>query len=191
MKKKFYLQVEREIKQCNKCPLHLYRNKAVPGEGPINAKIFFVGEAPGRLEDQVGRPFIGPAGKFLEKILESIGISRKSVFLTGIVKCRPPNNRKPRKSEVKTCLPYTLRQIKIIRPKIVVLLGSTALEGLLGIKNVSNLHGKIIRKNDQLYFITFHPSAARRFPKIRRLALEDFKKLKAFLIKEKIWSLKP
>ena len=178
------------IKRCRKCPLWRYRKNPVPGEGPLNSKLFFVGEAPGRLEDETGRPFVGPSGKFLEKLLNSIGLKRKNVFLTGIVKCRPPNNRKPTRKEIEACKRYTLKQIEIIRPSLIIVLGATASEGLLDIRKIGKLHGKIIEKNGNKYFITFHPSAARRFPKIRKLMIKDFKKLKSLLIKEKIWNLK-
>ena len=180
--------IERQIGKCKKCDLWKVRNRPVAGEGPENAELFFVGEAPGRFEDLVGRPFVGQAGKFLDKLFSEFSISRERVFLTGIVKCRPPKNRKPTKREIEACKPYTMKQIEIIKPKLVVLLGSTALEGMLGLKNLKKWHGKMFKKDGQRFFITFHPSAARRFPSVRKLMKKDFEKLKRIISKEKIWS---
>src|SRR5213593_2187552 len=117
--------VHSEIMGCTKCELHKNRKKAVPGEGPIDAKIMFVGEGPGLNEDEQGRPFVGAAGKLLTELLGSIGLSRSNVFITNIVKCRPPNNRPPRKTEIETCVSLYLQpQIRIINPRVIVPLGT-------------------------------------------------------------------
>jgi DNA polymerase len=175
---KEFKKLERKIETCKKCDLWKFRKNAVAGEGPINAKIFFLGQAPGRTEDLTGRPFVGPAGKFLDKLLEIAGIKREKVFITGSVKCFPPKNRKPTVEEIEACKPYLLKQIETIKPKLIVLLGEVALYTLLGMKErVTNLHGKILKKDKFVCFITFHPAAGMRFPKIRKMMIRDFKKL--------------
>jgi DNA polymerase len=170
------------IASCKKCPLHKTRTNAVPGEGPANAKIMFIGESPGRTEDIQGRPFVGLAGKFLNKLFNSIDLKRTKVFITGSVKCRPPKNRVPTEEEIQACKPYLEKQIEIIKPKLIVILGNVALKTLLGEKSVSNLHGKIFEKKGIKYFITFHPAAAMRFPKIRKKMEKDFKKLRKLIL---------
>src|SRR5881396_1192015 len=124
--------VHSEIIACTKCELHMSRKNAVPGEGPIDAKIMFVGEGPGQNEDEQGRPFVGAAGKLLTELLESIGIKRSDVFITNVVKCRPPSNRAPRKGEIETCNPYLMSQIRLVKPRIVCALGTPAIATLLG-----------------------------------------------------------
>jgi len=169
----------KKIKNCRKCPLHKSRKNAVPGEGPQNAKLFFVGEAPGKQEDKTGRPFVGRSGDYLNRLLKKNNISRKKVFITGAVKCRPPSNHAPTSKELEICKKlYLDRQIEIIKPKLIVVLGTTALKSLLNKTRLKSLHGKTITKNNQEYFITYHPAAAMRFPKINRLMKKDFQKLK-------------
>lgn len=149
----------------------------VPGEGNSEAKIIFVGEAPGPQENKTGRPFVGRSGKFLDKLFTSIKLERKSVFITSIVKFYP-GRRAPTKEEIEFCLPFTLNQIEIIKPKLIVLLGNVAIKSLLDEKfAASKIHGKIFEKNGVIFFPTFHPSAAMRFTKIRNLMIKDFKKL--------------
>jgi DNA polymerase len=123
--------VHSEIVGCTKCELHKSRKNAVPGEGPADAKIMFVGEGPGQNEDELGRPFVGAAGRLLTELLESIGLSRSEVFITNIVKCRPPGNRAPRKPEIEACNPYLMSQIRLIKPRIVCALGTPAIATLL------------------------------------------------------------
>lgn len=125
-------ELEEEIRRCTKCPLHRHRAKAVPGEGDPNAKVFFIGEAPGRNEDLEGRPFVGAAGKLLNRLLELAGLSRSAVFITNVVKCRPPGNRDPRPEEIEACAPYLDRQLAAVRPDIVVTLGRHSTAYLLG-----------------------------------------------------------
>ena len=168
-----------KIRACEKCRLCKTRNNAVPGEGPSDAKLFFIGEAPGRNEDETGRPFIGQSGQLLTTLLGEAGIDRKKVFITSILKCRPPNNRKPKGDEVESCKPYLLQQIKAIDPKIVVLLGLTAIKNMIGdSKKLKDMHGQVVRAGDYNYFITYHPAAARRFPGLKKTMIGDFKKLK-------------
>ena len=171
-----------EIRRCTQCPLWKNRTLAVPGEGSKDAKLMFIGEAPGAEEDHQGLPFIGRSGKFLDLILKENSIERKEIFITGAVKCRPQANRAPKKNELETCKELWLdQQIEILKPKIIVILGSSALWSLLKKKDLNLLHGKIIEQNNQRYFVTYHPSAAMRFPKIKALMKKDFEKLKEII----------
>ncbi len=160
-------KIAEEIKKCKKCRLWKTRTNAVPGEGPSNAKIFFIGQAPGKQEDLQGRPFVGRAGKFLNMLLEKNNIARNKVFITSVLKCFPPKNRLPKNDEVKACLPYLIKQLEIVNPRIVVLLGNVAVKAL---KNHEILKGRKV-------ICTYHPAAGMRFPKIRKKMLEDFKKI--------------
>ncbi|MBI2668438.1 uracil-DNA glycosylase [Candidatus Woesearchaeota archaeon] len=172
------------IRACTACPLHKSRTLAVPGDGPANAKLFFVGEAPGNEEDRQGKPFVGRSGKFLDQLLQKAGIKRSDVFITGAVKCHPAKNRTPSASELNTCRHLWLEnQIFLIQPALVVILGTAALRSLLQKEKLQPLHGKIIEKNGQKYFITYHPAAGMRFPKIRKMMEDDFGKLKKTLEK--------
>ncbi len=160
--------VAQEVNECTKCPLYKHAQHGVPGEGPSNAKVFFIGQAPGAQEDKTGHPFVGRAGKYLTKLIEEIGLHRDEVFITSTVKHFPPANRAPKPDEIMACKPYLLRQLALIKPKIVVLLGKTA----ESIKN--EIKGaKIIT--------TVHPSAAMRFPKMAAKIRRDFQQLKRLL----------
>lgn len=171
-------QIASEIRLCTKCPLHKTRKNAVPGEGPADAILMFVGEAPGAKEDELGRPFVGRSGYFLMKLIESIGLTRDDVFITSILKSRPPNNRTPFHSEIQACLPYLESQMAIIKPKIVVLLGGVAISSIIGPWPVREAHGKFYESNDITFFMTYHPAAALRFPRIRDVMQVDFQILK-------------
>ena len=142
------------------CKLARTRKNAVPGDGQLSAKIMFIGEAPGRSEDEKGRPFMGAAGKILDDLLNKAGIERSEVFITNVVKCRPPNNRVPDEDEVTTCRPYLDRQIALIKPQVICILGRTAYSSLLGGSSITANRGKLIEKAGQKYFLTFHPAAA-------------------------------
>jgi DNA polymerase len=156
--------------------------KPVMGEGPSDAKIVLVGEAPGRFEEKEGRPFIGMAGKFLNTQLEKIGLQRKDVYITNVVKCRPPDNRKPKPEEVKESIPILMEELIIIKPNVVVLLGDTAVKAMLD-KNytVGKHHGKAIEKSGLTFIIAPHPSAAMRFKKMRAMFENDMQELKKLL----------
>jgi DNA polymerase len=172
-------ELENEILSCKNCPLYAGRNHAVPGAGSYNAKLMIVGEGPGQEEDLQGKPFVGRAGKLLTQLLSEIGISRGDVYITNVVKCRPPNNRVPEESEIQSCIGYLKRQIEIINPKIVLILGSTALKAVVGEKSITKVRGEEIEIEGIIYFPTFHPAAVLRdeknkLPQIR----EDFMKLK-------------
>ena len=170
---------------CTKCELHKSRRIAVPGEGPEDAKIMFVGEGPGQNEDEQGRPFVGAAGKFLTELLESIGLKRSDVFITNIVKCRPPNNRAPRKGEIDACNPYLESQIDLLNPRIVCPLGTPAINTILGDEySATKTHGKPIKRKDRTILPLYHPAAALYDNSLRDVLLQDFKILKDLLEKD-------
>jgi len=172
-------EISEEIRLCTKCRLWEKRTIAVPGEGPAKATIMFVGEAPGQKEDLTGRPFVGRSGVFLNSLLELSDLKRKDVFITSVIKCRPPNNRTPLPDEMKTCINAWLwKQIELIDPTLIVILGNVALKGLLNKEQLKNNHGKTVTQNERKFFVTYHPAAGIRFPKIKRMLEEDFKKLK-------------
>jgi DNA polymerase len=155
--------------------------RPVPGEGNPDSELMIIGEAPGDLENRMGRPFVGRAGKLLEKLLMEIGIERKDVFITSIVKFYP-GQRAPSQKEIDLCLPYTLKQIDIIKPKVVLLLGSIAIKALLGKnKSITKEHGKLVRNELGNLFPTFHPAAALRFEKYLPVIRSDLKKLDSML----------
>ncbi|TXT56623.1 MAG: Type-4 uracil-DNA glycosylase [Candidatus Thorarchaeota archaeon] len=171
-------KIHQEIQNCTKCPLHKTRKNAVPGEGPSDADLMFVGEAPGAEEDKTGRPFVGRSGQLLIDLLNGIGLDRDDVFITSILKSRPPNNRTPHKDEVEACISYLERQIAVINPRIIVLLGGVAISNMIGPWKLSEAHGRFYEAEGRTYFMTYHPAAALRFPKYRDIMSEDFQKLK-------------
>jgi len=171
-------KLNQKIRNCKKCDFWKTRKNTVPGEGPTNAKMMIVGQAPGVQEDKVGRPFIGPAGKFLDKLLKIAQIDRKRIFVTSPIKCFPPKNRKPTKKEIEACLPYLEKQIEIINPQKFILLGEVAFSVFFPKKKLKNFRGKWLEKNGKFYFPTYHPAAGLRFPKIKKILEEDFRKLK-------------
>ena len=155
-----YLEnIRQDVINCTNCDLCKTRTNSVPGKGNFHSDIIFVGEAPGRNEDLRGEPFVGVAGKKLSLALENIGISRNEVYITNTVKCRPPNNRVPTKIEKETCREYLQKEIEIIKPKIICILGNTAFGSILGGTEITKFRGKVAKKNNQLYFLTIHPAA--------------------------------
>ena len=179
-KKERLEKLNQEIRNCKKCPLWKTRKNASPGEGPANAQMMFIAEAPGRMEDLKGRPFVGPAGKFLDKLFDLAKINRKDVFIAAPVKCRPVidnRNRKPKPEEIKTCLPWLKKQIEIINPQKFILLGEVAFSVFFPKKKLNDLRGEWLKKDDKEYFPTYHPAAGMRFPKIRKILEKDFKKI--------------
>lgn len=171
--------IAEQIRKCTACPLWKSRTLAVPGEGPEKARIMLVGEAPGAEEDRQGLPFIGRSGKFMNEMLAVAGLERKDVFITGAVKCHPPKNRTPAMEEIKACKSLWLgKQVEAIKPEIIILMGNVALSSLLGKTGVNELHGKMVEKEENKYFITFHPSGGMRFPEIKQKITADFKKLR-------------
>ncbi len=169
--------IQQDIKICKKCELCNTRNNAVPGIGDENADVVFIGEAPGKNEDLHGEPFIGTAGKRLDDALENAGLTRSNVYITNIVKCRPPNNRVPNDTEKSMCNNYLEEELQIINPKIICLLGNTPFYSILGGKEISKNHGQIIHKNNRVYFISFHPAATIYNQKLLDVFKNDIKKL--------------
>ena len=169
--------IQQDIKACKKCELCNTRNNAVPGIGDKNADVVFIGEAPGKNEDLHGEPFIGTAGKRLDDALENAGLTRSNVYITNIVKCRPPNNRVPNDTEKSMCNNYLEEELRIINPKIICLLGNTSFYSILGGKEISKNHGQIVYKNNRVYFITFHPAATIYNQKLLDVFKNDIKKL--------------
>lgn len=173
-------QLHQAIAACTLCPLSQTRTRTVPGEGPLRPKIMLVGEAPGRNEDESGRPFCGAAGKKLDMLLESAGLSRADVFITSVVKCRPPENRIPTLNEAHTCKKnYLFEQIKILQPKIIGLMGRTAISHVLENETIDleKMHGQIIERNGQGYAILYHPAAMIYNQKLRETMMNDFRAL--------------
>ena len=178
MKRTFSLKIIREeVKICQKCDLCITRKNAVPGKGNQNADIVFIGEAPGKSEDLCGEPFIGTAGKRLNDALENVGLTRNGVYITNIVKCRPPKNRIPTEAEKTMCSNYLENELAIINPKIICLLGNTPFYSILGGKEISKNHGKFVFKDNRRYFITFHPAATIYNQKLVKVFKNDIKKL--------------
>lgn len=151
--------IRQSVIDCTKCDLCKTRTNAVPGKGNFQSDVIFVGEAPGRNEDRHGEPFVGAAGKKLSAALEEAGVSREDVYITNVVKCRPPNNRVPNTKERDTCQEYLKEEISIIKPKIICILGNTAFNSILGGSEITKFRGKLVRKDNQMYFLTIHPAA--------------------------------
>jgi len=174
-----------QVLSCTKCALSKSRTNAVPGKGNYNAEIMFIGEAPGRNEDLHGEPFVGNAGKILSEALEYAGLSRDDVFITNVVKCRPPNNRVPFEEEKNSCHQYLARELDMIKPKIICILGNTAYGSILGGDSITKNRGKMIKKDNQLYFLTIHPAAAIYTPNLKQVLKDDIKTLVEVLEKIK------
>jgi len=175
--------IEEEIKQCRKCRLWETRINAVPGEGPENAEVMFIGEAPGANEDRQGRPFVGAAGQLLTELLQKAGLSRDEVYITNVVKCRPPGNRDPRPDEIAACSPYLDAQIRVIKPKIIVTLGRHSTKYLLGkgginVSGITRVRGKTFKIEiggiPVTVVPTYHPAAALYNPRLRTVLEKDF-----------------
>jgi uracil-DNA glycosylase len=167
-------EVAERIRTTHCCALCPHRTNAVPGEGNPDAKLFLVGEGPGAREDAQGRPFVGQAGTLLNGILEAIELPRDSVYITNIVKCRPPQNRKPLPDEIAACIPYLHRQIEIVKPKVILALGGTAGEALLGVrKSLGELRGKVHTYNGIPLVVTYHPAALLRNPHWKKPTWDD------------------
>ncbi|WP_067961208.1 uracil-DNA glycosylase [Nitrosopumilus sp. Nsub] len=170
-------KIKQQVIECTKCELSQTRNNSVAGKGNFKADVIFVGEAPGKNEDLKGEPFIGIAGKKLSIALESAGITREEVYITNIVKCRPPKNRVPTPIEREMCQNYLKKEIEIIEPKIICILGNTAFSSLLDGKEITKFRGKVVSKNNQLYFLTVHPAATIYNQKLIDVLKKDMKKL--------------
>lgn len=174
-----------EIRVCPKCRLAETRTKAVPGEGSPTARIMFVGEGPGENEDKQGRPFVGAAGQLLNTLLREAGIDREDVFITNIVKCRPPQNRVPLADEIEACNDYLMAQIAVIEPKIICPLGSPSLKTLLGPDlKITQAHCKVFRKSGILFIPLYHPAAALHRAELMSTLKADIQVLKELINRE-------
>jgi len=164
------------------CGLKEQATQAVPGDGSAEAEIMFIGEAPGKKEDELGVPFVGAAGKFLSEMLATINLKREDIYITNVVKYRPPNNRDPLPEEINACMPWLHEQIKVIRPKVIVTLGRHAMEHFIPGKKISEVHGQAFRRTfddigEQVFFSLYHPAAALYNGGMRQTLIEDFKKI--------------
>src|SRR6266700_6208462 len=170
-------EIAAEVSVCTKCDLSKGRTKAVPGEGNPHAKIFFIGEGPGFHEDRQGRPFVGPAGQFLDELLSSINLKRADVFITNVVKCRPPNNRDPLPEEIAACNDYLDRQIEAIKPQVIVTLGRFSMVKFFGSEKISAIHGRARKKDGYICIAMYHPAAGLHRPALKNVIRDDFKKI--------------
>jgi len=170
-----------EIRQCTRCPLHRGRTNAVPGEGPIDAQIMFIGEGPGFHEDRQGRPFVGAAGKFLDEMLAGIGIRREEVYIANVIKCRPPKNRDPLPEELQACAVFLDRQIELINPPVLVTLGRYSMARYFPGAKISAIHGQARRIGNRIVVPMLHPAAALHQPKWKATAVADMQKLPEIL----------
>ncbi len=170
-----------EIAVCQRCQLAKYRTRAVPGEGKEDAGIMFIGEAPGWHEDQQGRPFVGPAGLYLDQLLASIGLRREQVYIANVIKCRPQGNRDPLPAEILACRHWLECQIELIRPKMIVTLGRYSMAMFFPGKSISKIHGTVQKRDSIIYFAMYHPAAALHQQSLRRAIEEDMLKIPQFL----------
>lgn len=173
-------RLDEGIRVCVRCPLHASRTHAVPGEGPVPADVFVIGEAPGAREDKLGRPFVGPSGMILERSLETAGLRREDVYITSCVKCRPPNNRTPHKNELDVCqVTWLNRQIELVDPEVIVLLGKVAVQQVLKEeRGIRETHGEVIQRDGRRYLLTYHPAVAFRVPETKESMKEDMTRLR-------------
>jgi uracil-DNA glycosylase family 4 len=176
-------QVAQQVSVCTRCSLHFSRKNAVPGEGPANAEIMFIGEGPGFYENEQGRPFVGAAGKFLEELLAKIGMKRSDVFITNVVKCRPPGNRDPEPGEIEACNDYLERQIQAINPKVIVTLGRYSMGRFLPNAKISDVHGQAMNVKGRLIVAMYHPAAALHQQSLKPTLEKDFSRLPELIAK--------
>jgi DNA polymerase len=169
--------VAAEVRACEACQLHASRKNAVPGEGPAASELMFIGEGPGFHENEQGRPFVGAAGKYLEELLGSIGLSREQVFIGNVVKCRPPGNRDPLPEEIQACAAFLERQIQAIQPGVLVTLGRFSMARFFPKARISDIHGQARMVNGRLVVAMYHPAAALHQPSLRREIEADFARL--------------
>jgi DNA polymerase len=174
-------ELYQQIAQCEECELAQYRTRVVPGEGAEDAEIVFIGEAPGWHEDQQGRPFVGPAGKFLEELLASIGLKREQVYICNVIKCRPPGNRDPLPREIQTCRKWLERQLELLQPKVVVTLGRYSMARFFPGESISKAHGKHRQEGNTIYYAMYHPAAALHQQSLRQVLQADIQKLPALV----------
>jgi DNA polymerase len=174
-------ELNAQVRACRACPLGSTRTHAVPGEGPVDAEIMFIGEAPGYYEDQQARPFVGAAGQFLEQLLASIGLKRNDVYIANVIKCRPPQNRDPLPEEIGACSGWLSRQIEVINPLVIVTLGRYSLARFLPGTPIGKVHGQSRKVNGQWVVPMYHPAAALHQSSLRGTIEHDFKAIPAYL----------
>jgi len=175
------IELYKEVAACTACVLNRSRTNPVPGEGPPDAEIMFIGEGPGFHEDQQGRPFVGPSGRLLEKMLASIGLTREQVYIANVIKCRPPNNRDPLPSEIATCAHFLDRQIEMIDPRLIATLGRYSMERYFPGAKISRVHGRARRDGRRVYLPLYHPAYVLRNPRAMPQAEADFHKIPRLL----------
>jgi uracil-DNA glycosylase family 4 len=173
-----------EVVVCQNCILHRSRKNAVPGEGPADAELMFIGEGPGFHENEQGRPFVGAAGRFLEELLASIDLSREQVFICNVIKCRPPGNRDPQQDEIQACSEYLDRQIRAINPKVIITLGRFSMARYFPKVRISAIHGQPRMVDGRLILPMYHPAAALHQPSLRRVVEEDFARLPELIARD-------
>lgn len=176
-------KIAQEVTICTRCKLHHSRKNSVPGEGPANAQIMFIGEGPGFHENEQGRPFVGAAGQFLEELLAAINMKRTDVFIANVVKCRPPSNRDPEPEELLACGDYLERQIQAINPQVIVTLGRFSMARFLPNAKISQIHGQAVTVNGRLIVAMYHPAAALHQRSLRPVIEADFARLPALISK--------
>jgi uracil-DNA glycosylase family 4 len=176
-------EIAEQVSNCTNCSLHHSREKGVAGEGPSTARIMFIGEGPGFHENVQGRPFVGAAGELLVELLGQIGLKREDVFITNVVKCRPPGNRDPEPEELQACSPYLERQLQIINPGVIVTLGRYSMARFLPNAKISDVHGQAFQIKGRLVVPFYHPAAALHRPSLRQVVEEDFSTLPELIIK--------
>jgi len=174
-----------EIALCQQCEIAKHRTKVVPGEGAEDADILFIGEAPGWHEDQQGRPFVGPAGLYLDQLLASINLKREQVYIANVIKCRPQGNRDPLPSEIRNCRKWLERQIELICPKMIVTLGRYSMAMFFPNKSISKIHGTAQKRDNVIYYAMYHPAAALHQQSLRRAIEEDMLKIPSLLTQVK------
>jgi len=174
-------ELYKEIALCQQCEIAKYRTKVVPGEGAEDADIMFIGEAPGWHEDQQGRPFVGPAGLYLDQLLASINLKREQVYIANVIKCRPQGNRDPLPIEIHNCRKWLERQIELIHPKMIVTLGRYSMAMFFPDKSISKIHGTAEKQDNVIYYAMYHPAAALHQQSLRRTIEEDMLKIPSLL----------
>ena len=178
-------ELNEQIARCLRCEISKDRTHVVPGEGTDDAEIMFIGEAPGWHEDQQGRPFVGPAGKFLDQLLASIGLTRGQVYIANVIKCRPPSNRDPLPVEINNCRSWLECQIEIIRPRMIVTLGRYSMAMFFPGKSISKIHGTYHKQDGIIYYAMYHPAAALHQQSLRQAIEADMRKIPSLLAESK------
>ncbi len=178
-------EIAENIRHCQKCELAYSRKNAVPGNGPANAEIMLIGEGPGFYENEQGLPFVGTSGKFLTQLLNDSGYPRDTVFITNVIKCRPPGNRDPQEQELKACSAFLDKQIEVINPLIIITLGRFSMARYFENARISRIHGQAVWRDGRLIIPMYHPAAALHQPKLRSVIMQDFSQLKGLITKEK------